>query len=275
MAEGERFEHGSVLGGKTRATRVSSQWKSTVTATAAFKAQLSVPDVGAVQPSGGWSADSGAAIAPAALGTKHDAAFARVMSAAEEIFTDAGPFRAAFAAAMNEVSSGSIAALCKELRTEPQSIAALKRSRSFSIRRARPSDVLTKSLRAEIVAARNLLNADRAERAGGANQLGPGSNESKGSARVGPTADVSPSPPPSTMASGGWGEAEKALEAADLTALVADVSVEAAEWAKDAKAAVAATFTRARLAEFEADVAGLETASALFLDTPEDLRELL
>jgi hypothetical protein len=29
MAEGERFEHGSVLGGKTRATRVSSQWKST------------------------------------------------------------------------------------------------------------------------------------------------------------------------------------------------------------------------------------------------------
>src|SRR5208282_5388352 len=29
MAEGERFEHGSVLGGHTRATRVSSQWKST------------------------------------------------------------------------------------------------------------------------------------------------------------------------------------------------------------------------------------------------------
>ncbi|MFO1100393.1 MAG: relaxase/mobilization nuclease domain-containing protein [Xanthobacteraceae bacterium] len=29
MAEGERFEHGSVLGGKTRADWVSSQWKST------------------------------------------------------------------------------------------------------------------------------------------------------------------------------------------------------------------------------------------------------
>jgi hypothetical protein len=28
-AEGERFEHGSVLGGKTRADWVSSQWKST------------------------------------------------------------------------------------------------------------------------------------------------------------------------------------------------------------------------------------------------------
>src|SRR3974377_2030852 len=30
MPEGERFEHGSVLGGKTRAARVSSQWKSTI-----------------------------------------------------------------------------------------------------------------------------------------------------------------------------------------------------------------------------------------------------
>ena len=28
-AKGERFEHGSVLGGKTRSARVSSQWKST------------------------------------------------------------------------------------------------------------------------------------------------------------------------------------------------------------------------------------------------------
>jgi hypothetical protein len=30
MAKGGRFEHGSVLGGKTRTARVSSQWKSTV-----------------------------------------------------------------------------------------------------------------------------------------------------------------------------------------------------------------------------------------------------
>jgi hypothetical protein len=29
-AKGARFEHGSVLGGKTRGARVSSQWKSTV-----------------------------------------------------------------------------------------------------------------------------------------------------------------------------------------------------------------------------------------------------
>jgi hypothetical protein len=29
-AKGARFEHGSVLGGKTRGARVSSQWKSTL-----------------------------------------------------------------------------------------------------------------------------------------------------------------------------------------------------------------------------------------------------
>jgi hypothetical protein len=28
LAKGARFEHGSVLGGKTRSARVSSQWKS-------------------------------------------------------------------------------------------------------------------------------------------------------------------------------------------------------------------------------------------------------
>jgi hypothetical protein len=30
QAKGAKFEHGSVLGGKTRGARVSSQWKSTV-----------------------------------------------------------------------------------------------------------------------------------------------------------------------------------------------------------------------------------------------------
>ena len=38
--------------------------------------------------------------------------------------------------------SGSIAALCKELRTEPQSIGILKRPRGFSIRRVNRPDVL-------------------------------------------------------------------------------------------------------------------------------------
>jgi putative NADPH-quinone reductase len=41
QAKEERFEHGSVLGGKTRAARVSSQWKSTANpVTVSFGATL-------------------------------------------------------------------------------------------------------------------------------------------------------------------------------------------------------------------------------------------
>jgi len=41
------------------------------------------------------------------------------------------------------------------------------------------------------------------------------------------------------------------------------------------KSAVASTLAGEKRAEFEADVAQLEAASALFQDTPDDLRELL
>jgi lipoprotein NlpI len=44
MAKGGRFEHGSVLGGKTRSARVSSQWKSTLL----YLAQTKVGDRNAV-----------------------------------------------------------------------------------------------------------------------------------------------------------------------------------------------------------------------------------
>jgi len=197
------------------------------------------------------------------------------MSAAEEVFVDAEPFRAAFLAAMNEASSGSIAALCKDLRTEPQSIAALKRSRSFSIRRMRPSDVLTKSLRAEIVAARNLLNADRAERAGATAHIGHESDELRAIASVIVPAGLAPaSPPPVALTNAGDGEVEKAHKPVDMVALVADVSSEAEEWVEDVKAAVASTVTGERRADFEADVERIGAVASLFQDTPDDLHQL-
>lgn len=244
-------------------------------AAAPFKAQLSVPDVGADRPSGDWSAGPSATIAPAALGAKHDAAFARAMSAAEEIFADAEPFRVAFLSAMNEASNGSVAALCKELRIEPQSIGALKKPRGFSIRRATSPEVLTKSLRAEIVAARNLLNADRAEQASAAAHIEPGSGDPSRALPLLVPADVTPLPPPVIVASGGGRDMEKASERADMVALVAGVSSEAAEWVDDVKAAVASAVTGERRAEFEADVARLEATASLFQDTPADLPDLL
>jgi type IV secretion system protein VirD4 len=41
------------------------------------------------------------------------------------------------------------------------------------------------------------------------------------------------------------------------------------------QAAATSNLTREKQTEFEADVARLEVASALFQDTPDDLRELL
>lgn len=82
-------------------------------------------------------------------------------------------------------------------------------------------------------------------------------------------------PPPVTVASAAGGEVEKAPEPADMVALVAGVSAEAAEWVEDLKAAAASTLAGKKRTEFEADVARLGAASALFQDTPDDLRELL
>ena len=212
----------------------------------------------------------------AAHGAKHDAAFARVMAAAEEIFVDAKPFRAAFVSAMNEASNEPVAALCKQLRTEPQSVAVLKRPRGFSIRRADPPDVLTRSVRAEIVAARNLLNADRAERTGIAHD-GFGSDDLSGAACVFPPVETMPPPPPVIVANAGVGDGEvvKALEPADMVALVAGVGAEAAEWVEEVKAAIASTLASEKRAEFDGDVARLKTAAGLFQDTPDDLHQLL
>nr|WP_281806077.1 type IV secretory system conjugative DNA transfer family protein [Methylocystis echinoides] len=251
-------------------------YKRKVVASAPFSAQLSVPDVGTDGLSSDWSADAGAMIVSAARGAKHDAAFARVMAAAEKIFVEAEPFRVAFVAVMNEASNEPVAALCKQLRTEPQSVAVLKKPRRFSIRRADPLDILTKSLRAEIVAARNLLNADRAERTGIAHG-GSGSDDLSGAARAFHPAETTPLPPPVSVASvgAGSGEVEKALEPADLMALVAGVNAEATEWVEEMKATIASTLAGERRAKFDADVARLEAAAGLFQDTPDDLHELL
>ena len=85
-------------------------YKRKVAASAPFRAQLNVPDAGADGLSSDWPADAAATITPVALGAKHDAAFARVIAAAEDIFVDAEPFRGAFVAAMNEASNGKVAA---------------------------------------------------------------------------------------------------------------------------------------------------------------------
>jgi type IV secretion system protein VirD4 len=249
-------------------------YKRKVAASVPFRAQLSVPDVAANHSSVDWSADSGVTITPA-FAAKHNAAFARVMVAAEEIFVDVEPFRAAFLAAMNEASNGSIAALCKELRTEPQSIADLKMRHGFSMRRAKPAEMLTKALRAEIVAARNLLNSDRAERASGDAHVGSRPADLRTTAPLLVSADATPASPPVALGNASGGEAEKRPEPTDMVALVAGVTTEARGWVEDLKATVASTLAGEKRKDFDADAVCLEAASALFQDTPDDLHELL
>jgi len=86
---------------------------------------------------------------------------------------------------------------------------------------------------------------------------------------------MTPPPPAVTVASAAGGEMEKAPEPAHVAALVAGVSAKAVEWVEDVKAAGASALTGEKRAELEADAARLEAASALFQDTPDDLRELL
>jgi type IV secretion system protein VirD4 len=251
-------------------------FKRKVAAAARFRAQLSVPDVGVDRSSAECSADPSRTIAAPVPGAKHDAAFARVMGAAEELFVDAAPFRAIFLAAMNEASNVSVAALCKELRTEPQSIAALKRRSGLWLRGANLPEVLTKSLRAEIVAARNLLNADRAERASALPPIWPESDHLRATitAPVIVPTDLTQASPLLTLTNAGDGEVENAPKPIDMVTLVADISSEAAEWATDVKAAVASTATGGRQADFEADVKRLEAVASLFQDAPDDLHQL-
>ena len=138
-------------------------YKRKVAAAAAFKSRLSIPAVGESQ----WSAPVEPLAARLGSGSKHDAALARVMAAAEAVFEDCEVFRAAFVTAMNETRNEPIADLCRRLRTEAESFGPLKRRRGLLTRPGASADA-TRELRAEIVSARNALNADRAEQLGAA-----------------------------------------------------------------------------------------------------------
>jgi type IV secretion system protein VirD4 len=137
-------------------------YKRKVAAAAAFKSRLSIPAVGESQLSVAIELPA----ASSGVGSKHDAALARVMAAAEDVFGDCEVFRTAFVTAMNETRNEPIADLCRRLRTEAESFGPLKRRRGLLTRPGASADA-TRELRAEIVSARNALNADRAEKFAG------------------------------------------------------------------------------------------------------------
>jgi len=97
--------------------------------------------------------------------SKHESSRARVLKAAAAIFVNTKHFEAAFLLAMNHASNQEIARLCSELRQTPEWFGDLRPRRGGLFARLKRGGVetLTQKLRAEIMAARQALNNDRAE----------------------------------------------------------------------------------------------------------------
>ena len=261
-------------------------YKRKVAAAAAFKSRLSIPAVG----EGQWSVAIDVPAASSGVGSKHDAALARVMAAAEAVFEDCEAFRAAFVTAMNETRNEPIADLCRRLRTEVESFGPLKRRRGLLTRPGASADA-TRELRAEIVSARNALNADRAE------QLGSGDGGSVRGAEPRPEATRTIEECAVSGAVAVVTSAGSDLVAAAATAVSGDVSgvtgqVERAERADgdvlkmtlevksetDALRKVIAERLQnePELREkFEGEMGTAGFKAEMFVDTPDDLPELM
>ena len=211
------------------------RYKKAVKAAAGFAARLNVPPVTeAITPTA-----EAALVTPSVdlRASWHKAAFDRVMAAAVEVFDDLTPFHSAFAAAMNERGSAAVAELCQRLRTEPETIAELKRRRSLG--RTQHHEALTQNLRAEIIAARNALNADRAERAPAESATKGATNatDANGAIAVGDaSAPLSLQTATDSSGAGGSIEAQN-----DVAKLIDAISEDTGSWTSEVKARVEAT----------------------------------
>jgi len=265
-------------------------YKRKVAAAAAFKSRLSIPAVGESQ----WSAPVEPLAARLGSGSKHDAALARVMAAAEAVFEDCEVFRAAFVTAMNETRNEPIADLCRRLRTEAESFGPLKRRRGLLTRPGASADA-TRELRAEIVSARNALNADRAEQFGGDGDWGsvrgaeppPEETSPMGECAVNtavavmssagsePAADVEPAATAiGASLSGATGQVERAERAdGDVLKMTLEVKNETEALRRD----IAETLQNepALRERFEGEMGTSGIKAEMFVDTPDDLRELI
>jgi hypothetical protein len=97
--------------------------------------------------------------------SKHESSRASALRAASAIFVDTKRFEGAFLLAMNHASNQEIARLCSELRQTPEWFGDLRPRRGglFTWIKRGGVEALTQTLRAEIMAARQALNNDRAE----------------------------------------------------------------------------------------------------------------
>ncbi len=262
-------------------------YKRKVAAAAAFKSRLSIPAVGESQ----WSAPVEPLATRLGSGSKHDAALARVMAAAEAAFEDCEVFRAAFVTAMNETRNEPIADLCRRLRTEAENFGPLKRRRGLLTRPGVSADA-TRELRAEIVSARNALNADRAEKFAGDDNWGrvqgaeprPEATSPTGERAVSGAVAVVTSAGSESVAvaattvsagvSGMMGQAERP-ERADGDVLKMTLEVKSATEALREVIAERLENEPELREKFEGEMGTAGFKAEMFVDTPDDLRELI
>ncbi|HEY1865090.1 MAG TPA: type IV secretory system conjugative DNA transfer family protein [Roseiarcus sp.] len=228
-----------------------------------FASKLTIPKVGA----GGAQSPAGSAPRPRG-GLKHEIARTKVMDAARDIFQDAARFEDAFVKAMNEAGSDAIAALCKLLRTDPKQLGELKDRKRSRFRRAEPPDVLTTKLRTEIIAARRLLNDTRAEFVATALSVTAAANADDFATLV----PHSASPHPGASVDG---KAAPAEAGADVAGVVANFGVHSGAIADSLRTMVAIVSKDGVDDRLTRYVGELENQVALFVDTPEDLAQVM
>jgi type IV secretion system protein VirD4 len=241
------------------------EFKRRIEAARGFRARLTIPGV--------IDEPTPAPTMEPALGDslKHQLAKARVMQAAKSIFLDTKAFETAFVEAMNLPQNDAVANLCKSLRTEPETLGAL-RAPTRRFRRAVPPDVLTVKVRAEIIAARRLLNDSRAEFAFEA--MARSGREAAKPPPPGPAAPVgNDNPPPSSPAkqSEPTGAQREALEA-DVMLGLERVGVETRTLTDAVEALAPAGAGHEQTLTL---MAKLESEASLFADTPDDLANVL
>jgi type IV secretion system protein VirD4 len=266
-------------------------FKARTAATNAFKSHLHIPTVNVL--ASGVTAQPQAEVASIEASrestapqdsptSKHESSRARVLRAAAAIFVNTKHFEAAFLLAMNHASNQEIGRLCSELRQTPEWFGDLRPRRSgfFAWIKRGGVEVLTQKLRAEIMAARQALNNDRAEHA---------ATLAKNAAPT--AATVAAEPLVATIVGlgeasvndnsfGGGAAAEVARPEPErepngnaVVEAIAVVDRETRALVEAARTAVLTAGNKSLLGEVQQRLGVLEIVSAQFVDAPNDLAE--
>ncbi|MCW2286534.1 type IV secretion system protein VirD4 [Rhodoblastus acidophilus] len=221
----------------------------------------------------------------------HEAAIKAIMREARALFADVSDFESAFLTAMQARENAAVAEVCNILRTKPETFGTL-RSLNLRARLLTANDDRTLVLRAQIIAARQALNNERAETVMDRAGVVPALRVAAGIADSG-LANLpeiaAPANPPDEATRAAGGGAVNRVEAAQPEAAdkdveeISDEEVRSAAQESEAKALAIKANIDAKLTEFDErtkellanELNVLGAAAPQFVDTPDDLPSLM